>query len=142
MHPYHHAAVVATRTWRPRPPIIRSLHNYFDFSKSRSRASSRTARSITTREGIQEAVRHFGPVIVNADGVAVSVETLALQHLAEDMSIIPSAADWLQHMDLPLTGGPIRLPAAHAIRPPNSPPPAPDISIPIRRPCSAYTIGF
>src|ERR1700761_3024021 len=62
------------------------------------------------REGIQEAVRHFGPVIVNADGVAISIETLALQHLAEDMSIIPSAADWLRHMDLPLTGGPIRLP--------------------------------
>ena len=57
-------------------------------------------------------MRHFGPVVVNADGVAVSVETLALQHLAEDMSIIPSAADWLQHMDLPLIDGPIRLPAA------------------------------
>ena len=53
-------------------------------------------------QGIQEAIHHFGPTIVNADNVAVSVETLALQHLAEDMSIIPTAADWLQHMEWPL----------------------------------------
>ena len=63
-------------------------------------------------QGIREAVHLFGPTIVNADNAAVSVETIALQHLAEDMSIIPTAADWLQHMELPLTGGSIRLPAA------------------------------
>ena len=80
---------------------------------SKSSLAHFTHRSINHhREGIREAVCLFGPTIVNADGVAVSVETLALQHLAEDMSIIPSAADWLQQMDLPLIGGPIRLPAA------------------------------
>jgi hypothetical protein len=62
------------------------------------------------REGIREAVDRFGTTIVNADGAAISVETLALQHLAEDMSIIASAADWLQHFEFSLNGRPIRLP--------------------------------
>jgi hypothetical protein len=71
-----------------------------------------THRSINHhREGIQECIRIFGSTIINADGVAVSVETLALQHIAEDCAFIPSAADWLHHMELPLTGGSIRLPA-------------------------------
>jgi hypothetical protein len=78
---------------------------------SKSTLAFFTHRSINHhREGIQEAIRLFGTTIVNADGVTVSVETLALQHLAEDMSIIPSAADWLHHMELTLAGGPIRLP--------------------------------
>lgn len=94
-----------------RPPIIFPCMDWFDASKTT--LAHFTHRSINHHhEGIREAVRHFGPAIVNADGVAVSVETLALQHLAEDMSIIPSAADWLRQMELPLTGGPIRLPAA------------------------------
>jgi hypothetical protein len=38
---------------------------------------------------------------------AVPVETLALQHLAEDLSTIPTAGDGLQLMELPDDGGPI-----------------------------------
>lgn len=37
----------------------------------------------------------------------MSVETLSLQHLTEDMSVIPSAADWLRHIDLPAGGTPL-----------------------------------
>jgi hypothetical protein len=108
MNPYHHA-LSSQREHGGIAADYQDLHNWSDLSKSS--LAFFTHRFINHhREGIQEAVRHFGPAIVNADGVAVSVETLALQHLAEDMSIIPSAADWLQHMDLPLTGGPIRLP--------------------------------
>jgi hypothetical protein len=108
MHPYHHA-LSSQREHGGTATDYLPLHNWFDSSKAT--LAHFTHRSIHHhREGIQEAVRHFGPVIVNADGVAVSVEALALQHLAEDMSIIPSAADWLQQMDLPLAGGPIRLP--------------------------------
>lgn len=109
MHPYHHA-LSSQRDHGGLAADYLPLHNWFDASKST--LAHFTHRSINHhREGIREAVRHFGPSIVNADGVAVSVETLALQHLAEDMSLIPSAADWLLHMDLPAAGGPIRPPA-------------------------------
>jgi hypothetical protein len=40
----------------------------------------------------------------------VSVETLVLRHLAEDMSIIPTAADWLQHFEWPVRSAPFVLP--------------------------------
>jgi hypothetical protein len=107
MHPYHHA-LSSQREHGGVPDDYLPLHNWFDASKTG--LAHFTHRSINHhREGIQEAVRHFGPAIVNADGASVPIETLALQHLAEDMSIIPSAADWLQHADLP-PGGPIRLP--------------------------------
>jgi hypothetical protein len=109
LNPYHHA-ISSQREHGGTAADYIPIHNYFDASKSL--LAFFTHRFINHhREGIQEAVQLFGPAIVNADGAAVSVETLALQHLAEDMSIIPSAADWLHHMDLPLTGGPIRLPA-------------------------------
>ena len=110
MHPYHHA-LSSQREHGGATADCLPLHNWFDSSKVT--LAHFTHRSINHhREGIEEAARYFGPVIVNADGVAVSVERLALQHLTEDMSIIPSAADWLRHMDLPLTGGPIKLPIA------------------------------
>jgi hypothetical protein len=112
MHPYHHA-LSSQREHGGTAADYLPLHNWFDSSKTT--LAHFTHRSINHHhEGIREAVLHFGPTIVNADGAAVSVQTLALQHLAEDMSIIPSAADWLQHMELPLTGGPIRLPIAPA----------------------------
>src|SRR5580704_7980109 len=110
MHPYHHA-LSSQRTHGGAVTDYLPLHNWFDASKSS--LAHFTHRSINHhREGIREAVRHFGPAIVNADGATVSVETLALQHLAEDMSIIPSAADWLIHLELPAAGAPIRPPAA------------------------------
>jgi hypothetical protein len=37
-------------------------------------------------------------------------EALALQHLAEDMSIIPYAADWLQHLQCPADDRPAQAP--------------------------------
>jgi hypothetical protein len=109
VNPYHHA-LSSQREHGGTAADYQFLHNHFDASKAT--LAHFTHRFINHhREGVREAVQLFGPTIVNADGAAVSVETLALQHLAEDMSIIPSVADWLHHMDLPLTGGPIRLPA-------------------------------
>jgi hypothetical protein len=109
MNPYHHA-VSSQHEHGGTAADYQLIHNWFDQSKSS--LAFFTHRSVNHhREGIQEAIRLFGATIVNADGVAVSVETLALQHIAEDCAFIPSAADWLHHMELPLTGGPIRLPA-------------------------------
>ena len=64
------------------------LHNWFDASKST--LAHFTHRALNHhREGVAAAVRQFDATICNADNAAVSVEALALQHLAEDMSIIP-----------------------------------------------------
>jgi hypothetical protein len=104
MHPYHHA-LSSQREHGGTAADYLPLHNYFDASKSS--LAHFTHRALNHhREGIREAVRLFGATIVNADKAVVSVETLALQHLAEDMSIIPSAADWLQHLQWLANDGP------------------------------------
>jgi hypothetical protein len=108
MHCYHHA-LASQREHGGAAEDYLPVHNWFDAAKSG--LAYFTHRMFNHhREGIGEAIRRFGPAIVNADGAKVPVEALALQHLAEDMSIIPSAADWLHHLELPATGRPIRLP--------------------------------
>jgi hypothetical protein len=108
VHCYHHA-LSSQRAHGGAAEDYLPLHNWFDASKST--LAYFTHRMLNHhREGIREAVSRFGAIIVNTDGAAVPVETLALQHLAEDMSIVPSAADWLRHLELPANGRPIRLP--------------------------------
>ena len=104
MNPYYHA-LSSQREHGGAIADYLPLHNWLDAGKSSF--AFFTHRALTHhREGICEAVRLFGATIVNADKLAVSVETLALQHLAEDMSIIPTAADWLQHLQLPANDDP------------------------------------
>jgi hypothetical protein len=62
------------------------------------------------REGVAEAARIFGETIAIAGGADIPVEALGLQHLAEDLGILPAAADWLSYMDLPATLTPTALP--------------------------------
>jgi hypothetical protein len=105
MHPYHHA-LSSQREYGGELIDYLPLHNWFDASKSA--LAHFTHRALHHhREGIGEAVRLFGATVCNADDAAVSVEALGLQHLAEDMSIIPSAADWLERMKLPAAGAPL-----------------------------------
>jgi hypothetical protein len=105
MHPYHHA-LSSQREYGGDVIDYLPLHNWFDASKSA--LAHFTHRALHHhREGVGEAVRLFGATISNADGAAISVEALGVQHLAEDMNIIPSAADWLGHMELPATGAPL-----------------------------------
>ena len=105
MHPYHHA-LSSQREYGGTVIDYLPLHNWFDASKST--LAHFTHRALNHhREGVAAAVRQFDATICNADNAAVSVEALALQHLAEDMSIIPSAADWLRHIDLPAGGAPL-----------------------------------
>jgi uncharacterized protein DUF6915 len=110
MHPYHHA-LSSQREHGGAAADYLPLHNWFDASKST--LAHFTHRALNHhREGIAEAIRLFGTTILNADRAAVSVEALALQHLAEDMSIIPAAADWLRHIELPAAGAPLTPPRA------------------------------
>jgi hypothetical protein len=102
IHPYHHA-LASQRAYGGAVSDYLPLHNWFDASKSS--LAFFTHRAIHHhREGIAEAVHLFGAAVVNAEGCAISVEALALQHLAEDMSIIPTAADWLQCIEFPVAG--------------------------------------
>lgn len=104
-NPYHHA-LSSQRAHGGAAADYLPLHDWFDASKSA--LAHFTHRALHHhREGVGEAVRLFGATICNADNAAVSVEALGMQHLAEHMSIIPAAADWLEHMEVPATGAPI-----------------------------------
>ena len=139
MHPYHHALSSQRRHGGQTADYL-PLHNWFDFSKSA--LAHFTHRALHHhREGIGEAIQLFGATIHNADDAAISVEAIGMQHLAEDMSIIPAAADWLQQMECPANGTP--LPALHAT------PSAEQLALtapaalqPLPKPCCRSTAGF
>ena len=107
MHPYHHALSSQRRHGGEISDYL-PLHSWFDASKTvLGHFTHRALRH--HREGVAEAVRIFGETIAIADGARVPVEVLGLQHLAEDMSILPSAADWLSHIELPAALSPTML---------------------------------
>ena len=104
MNPYYHA-LSSQREHGGAVADYLPLHNWLDWSKSSF--AFFTHRCINHHvEGIREAMLLFGSTIVNADNAAVSVETLALQHLGEDLSFIPMAADWLKHLQWTANDGP------------------------------------
>ena len=112
MHPYHHA-LSSQRVHGGTAADFLPLHTWFDASKAA--LVHFTHRALRHhREGIAEAERIFGSNIVNADGAAIEVAALGLQHLAEDMDRIPSAADWLVHLDFAGIGLSINSPRACA----------------------------
>ena len=97
MHPYHHALSSARRYGGAAEDYL-PLHNWFDATKANM--SLFTHRALRHHyEGAREAVHVFGDHVTNTEGTSVAVETISLQHFMEDMSIIPSAADWLQYID-------------------------------------------
>ena len=97
MHPYHHALSSARRYGGAAEDYL-PLHNWFDATKANM--SFFTHHALRHHyEGVREAVHVFGGHIANTEGTSVAVETISLQHFVEDMSIIPSAADWLQYID-------------------------------------------
>lgn len=92
-HPYHHA-LSSVRKHGGVPGDYLALHNWFDASKEffgdfRHRALRHHA------QGIFEAERVFGVVILNSEGKHVPTRVLAEQHVREDCGgRIPSIADW------------------------------------------------
>lgn len=107
MHPYHHALSSQRRHGGEISDYL-PLHSWFDASKTvLGHFTHRALRH--HREGVAEAARIFGETIAIADGARVPVELLGLQHLAEDMSMLPSAADWLSHIKLPAALSPTML---------------------------------
>jgi len=49
-------------------------------------------------EGIFLCASIFGPTIQNSEGKLVPVRTIGEQHVTDDLGWIPSAKDWLQHI--------------------------------------------
>lgn len=99
MHPYHHA-LSSQREHGGDVADYLPLHAWFDATKSA--LAHFTHRALRHhREGITEATHVFGTTITTGAGAHVSVDKLGHQHLGEDMSLLPSAADWLKHLELP-----------------------------------------
>ena len=42
----------------------------------------------------------FGSLLINSDGVEVSVRDVAETHILEDLGRIPSVSDWVKYMSL------------------------------------------
>lgn len=50
--------------------------------------------------GIYEAERLFGETFTNSDGKIVYTRYVGEQHVIEDMSFLPTLADWFDNMQL------------------------------------------
>lgn len=95
-HPWHHALSSAKR-WGGRPQDYLPIHEWFDASKEHF-ADFRHRALRHHSQGIYEAERVFGAVIVNSEGREVPVRAIGEQHVLEDLGFIPTLADWLKHL--------------------------------------------
>jgi hypothetical protein len=94
----HHAARSAA-LFGGREEDYQAIHNWLDASKAhmpdlRHRALRHHSEGIFLCEAI------FGVAITNADGGRVPVRQIAEQHVLDDLGWIPSAKDWLQHVQI------------------------------------------
>jgi hypothetical protein len=93
-HPYHHA-LSSVKKWGGIPEDYIRIHNWFDESKMiiadfRHRALRHHA------EGIFMAETIFGSAITISTGRVIPVRWIAEQHVREDLTFIPSFADWVK----------------------------------------------
>lgn len=96
-HPFHHA-ISSAKQFGGAPEDYQAIHDFFDGSKAHfGDVRHRSMRH--HKEGIHLAIRHFGDVVLNSDGAAVSVLAVGEQHMVEDLGWIPSFSDWAQHIE-------------------------------------------
>lgn len=95
----HHAKSSSLR-FGGEPDDYVAIHLWFDEPKCH--VGNWTQRALRHHTyGIQQAVEHFGPWITRAsDGKRVSTRLLSEQHLMEDLGVLPTVQDWLQHLDV------------------------------------------
>jgi hypothetical protein len=92
-HPWHHC-ISSSEKYGGQPKDYLPIHHWFDESKSyyanfRHRALRHHA------QGIFEAEKNFGHVVVNSDGKSVPTRFIAEQHVREDCGgLVPSIQDW------------------------------------------------
>jgi len=75
------------------------IHSFLDSSKAHL-ADSRHRCVLHSSFGIFIAERVFGISIKNSNGKDVPVRTICERHILEDMSEIPTLADWLREMPI------------------------------------------
>lgn len=98
--PWTHS-VSASKKFGGKPEDYIEIHKFMDSSKStvadnRHRALTHNAWFIST-----VVERIFGFHITNSDGKVIPVASVAEQHVQEDLGFIPSAQDYLDHMNYP-----------------------------------------
>jgi len=91
-HPYHHS-LSSVKKWGGTVDDYMAVHTWFDASKEiladfRHRALRHHA------EGIFMAETIFGPTITLSTGRVIPTRWVGEQHVREDLSRIPSFADW------------------------------------------------
>ena len=93
---YHHAVSSARKFGGHWNDYI-ALHYWFDETK----ASIPDFRHRALRhhsEGINLAIRTWGPTITREDGALIPTRWVAEQHVHEDCGFIPTAYQWLEHL--------------------------------------------
>ena len=97
-HSYHHAESSA-RKYGGRPDDYLAIHTWFDATKAHLALPGHRALRHHC-EGIFEAERVFGAVLVNSAGRKVPTRFIGEQHVREDCRCIPTVADWLGGLPL------------------------------------------
>lgn len=92
-HVYYHAQSSA-RTFGGVPEDYLALHNFMDEHKEHY-ADFRYRAVRHHSLGIFQGETRFGVVITNSDGKQVPVRLVLEQHCIEDLSFVPTLADWL-----------------------------------------------
>lgn len=96
-HTYHHSEN-SVKIWGGNPEDYLAIHDWLDNTKE-TFADFRHRALRHHSQGIFEAERLFGHVIVNADGKKVPVRYICEQHIKEDCGgFIPSVSDWFRNI--------------------------------------------
>lgn len=96
MTPWKHATSTVQKYGGKEDDYIR-IHDWFDETKQFT--GNWTHRALRHHAaGIQWAVDKFGHAVLNSDGRAVPVKSIAEQHVIEDCGYIPAVADWLESL--------------------------------------------
>lgn len=99
MHPCHHS-LTSAKIWGGKPDDYTHIHDWFDATKEQM-ADCRHRALRHHSQGIFEAERIFGHMLVNSAGKSVPVRYIAEQHIREDCAgRIPTVADWFRNIKL------------------------------------------
>ena len=96
-NPYHHA-VSSVRKWGGEAEDYQPIHDWFDATKAHVPTSAHRALRHHS-EGIFLMESIFGATITTSTGRKVPTRWIGEQHVTEDLGFIPTAADWLRHLD-------------------------------------------
>ncbi len=98
MKPHLHAKNSA-RKYGGKPEEYQAYHDFFDQTKALE-ASVKHRALLHSAWGIFLLEQVFGKTMTNSEGKVVSIRDIGEDHVLEDLGSIPSASDYLKHMDI------------------------------------------